>query len=386
MMAEDDLQSATSKWSGELLGVFPTAVGKTEAGLQVVKDISEFLRARAKIEDAYAKQLAALYKTPPGAGFFTKEPAITKEYKTLREALLAILEKGNRISDAHQEFANKINNDVCKNLDTWVKNKTNDRVKAVADGQKHVQNFVAAKANVARAKAEYERLMKETDSAKEKLIKAEKDETTQPDNKKLPPITKKASQTWIQCRDKAKIQETSYQAAVKKANEESEAYRSERMPSSLENLQKWEEDRWNTLLSSVKALKLVQEAVPVVLEQQTKDLIINYEGANIEEDFRDFIDANKKPEVEETFEFVAFKSKYEDEEEKKEVEEKRAPVEEKKQESKPAPIEEKKPEKVVVLKSEEQIKQEGAKKDADNKKAQDLKANLFGESDSDIFN
>jgi len=383
MMAEYDSQSATSKWSEELSNTFPSIAGKTEAGLQVVKDISEFYRARAKIEDAYAKQLAALYKSAPGAGFFTKEPAITKEYRTLRESLLAILEKGTKISDSHQEFANKINTDVCKSLDNWVKNKTNDRTKIVADGQKYLQNVSAAKANVAKAKAEYERLMKETDSAKEKLIKAEKDELNQPENKKLPPITKKASQTWIQSKEKAKSLEASYQAAVKKANEELEAFRSERMPAIVENLQKWEEDRWNTLLASVKALKLAQESVPVLLEQHNKDLMTNYEAANIEEDFREFIETNKKPDIDETFEFVPFKSKYEEEEEEK----KSTPVEERKQETKPAPVEEKKQEKIIEPKSEEQVKQEEAKKDADKKKTQELKANLFGDSDtsSDIF-
>jgi len=382
-MAEYDSQNATSKWSEELSNAFPSIATKTEAGLQVVKDISEFYKARAKIESDYAKQLATLYKSPPGAGFFTKEPAITKEYRTLRESLLAILEKGTKISDSHQEFANKINTDVCKSLDNWVKNKTNDRTKIVADGQKYLQNVSAAKANVAKAKAEYERIMKETDSAKEKLIKAEKDESSQPDNKKLPPITKKASQTWIQSREKAKSLESSYQAAVKNANEELEAFRSERMPTIVENLQKWEEERWNTLLASVKALKLAQESVPVLLEQHNKDLITNYEAANIEEDFREFIETNKKPDIDESFEFISFKSKYEDEEE--EEEKKQTPVEERKQETKP--VEEKKQEKISEPKSEEQTKQEEAKKDADKKKTQELKANLFGDSDtsSDIF-
>jgi len=389
-MADVELvnQEATSKFSEELLAAFPALIAKTEVGLQVVKDLAEFYRNRSKLEDEYAKKLAALYKSPPGAGLFTKDPALTKEYKSLKEAALAILDKGNKMTNAHQEFANKINNDICKTLDNWVKNKTNERTKILGEGQKHLKSVADAKAAVQKHKAEYEKLMKAGDVAKEQLMKAEKDEINQPDNKKLAPITKKASANYIQAKDKAKQQEQTYQSAVKKANEETEANRKERLPAVLESIQKWDEDRWNTLLASVKQLKTLQEAVPAVLEAQSKELTDVYESANIEADFREFIDANKKAvEADETFEFVAYKSKYEDEEEKKEA----APVttqapsdfstktaEEKLQ---PAPE-----------KSDEQKKKEkealDAKREADRKKTADIKSNLFGgpeEEDDSMF-
>jgi len=398
-MSGEEQQTAVSKWSEELLGSFTTVVSKTEAGLQIVKDIAEFYRARAKLEDEYAKKLAVLCKTPPGAGFFTKEPAVTKEHRTLKESLLGILEKGTKVSDAHQEFANKINTEICKNLDTWIKNKTNDRLKTTGEGQKHVKIVADAKASVVRNKGEYERLMKETDVIKEQLIKAEKDQQNSPDNKKLPPITKRAAERWSQGKDKAKALESSYQMAVKKGNEELEVYRSEKMPSVLENLQKWEEERWNVLLSSVRTFKTIQEAVPVVIDTQTKELVNNYEAADIEADFREFINSNKKEEIpltEDNLEFVQFKSKFpDDEEEKKEetpvekkeepkkVEEKKEPkkVEEKKE---PKKVEEKKEEPKKVEEKKEEPKEDDGKKEAERKKNEELKANLFGDS-SDMF-
>jgi len=376
-------QTAVSKWSEELLGSFTTVVSKTEAGLQIVKDIAEFYRARARLEDEYAKKLATLCKTPPGAGFFTKEPAVTKEHRTLKESLLGVLEKGTKVSEAHQEFANKINTEICKNLDTWIKNKTNDRLKITGEGQKHVKTVADAKASVIRNKSEYERLMKETDVIKEQLLKAEKDEKASPDNKKLPPITKRASERWSQAKEKSKTQESSYQASVKKGNEELEVYRSEKMPSVLENLQKWEEERWNVLLSSVRTFKTIQEAVPVVIDAQTKELVNNYEAADIEADFREFINSNKKEEIplnEDNLEFIQFKSKFGDDEEEKKEE---TPVVEKKEE--PKKVEEKKEEpKKVVEKKEEPKEKDDAKKEAEKKKNEELKANLFGDS-SDMF-
>jgi len=384
-MADVELvnQEATSKFAEELLAAFPALVTKTEVGLQVVKDLAEFYRNRAKIEDEYAKKLAALYKSPPGAGFFSKDPAVTKEYKSLKESILAILEKGNKISNSHQEFSNKINNDICKSLDNWVKNKTNERTKILGEGQKHLKTVADAKANVVKHKAEYEKLMKAADVAKEQLMKAEKDETSQPDNKKLPPITKKASTNLIQAKDKAKQQEQAYQSAVKKANEEVEATRKERLPAVLENVQKWDEDRWNTLLASVKQLKTFQDAVPSVIETQNKDFADVYESANIEADIREYIDANKKAtETEETFEFVAYKSKYKDEEKKEPLPEAPAPTTDFSTKTAEEKLQAVEPQKSDEEKKKEREELE-AKKEADRKKTADIKSNLFGSSDGD---
>jgi len=380
----DDEQNAISKFSEEILNAFPAAAAKTEAGLQVCKDIVEFYRARAKLEDEYAKKLATLCKTPPGAGFFTKEPAITKEYKTLKESLMAILEKEVKISDAHQDFANKINNEICKSLDNLVKNKTNERTKILGEGQKHLKNVADAKAAVKRNKEEYEKLMKAADLAKEQLLKAEKDEVNQPENKKLPPITKKAQQTFVQAKDKAKAQETAYQNAVKKVNEEIETARNERMPTVFDSIQKWEEERWNTLLQSMRTFRSLQEVVPNVLDQQVKDLASVYANASIEDDFREFIEANKKgAEPEESFEFVPYKSKFENEEKKEAPKETVSEA--------PSTFSTQTAEEKLEKKSEEQKKKEReeqeAKRAADIKKAKDIKASLFGESneDEDMF-
>jgi len=357
-------------------------ITKTEIGLQVVKDITEFYRARAKIEDEYAKKLAALYKSPPGAGLFTKDPPVTKEYKTLKEALLAILDKGTKMSVAHQEFANKINQDTCKVLDNWVKNKTNDRTKILTEGQKHLKTVSDAKAAVARHKAEYEKLMKAADAAKEQVLKSEKDEINQPENKKIPPITKKLQQNFTQAKEKAKQQETLYQAAVKKANDDIEANRAERMPAVLESVQKWEEDRWNTLLSSIRQIQTFQATVPSTLEPHNKELGDVVDNASLENDFREFIDANAKTtETEEPFEFIQYKSKFEEEVEKKEP----APAE-----TPPTFSNQTAEEKIAEQpKKEEQKKkdkeEDEVKKEAEKKKTADLKANLFGSDGDDIF-
>jgi len=314
MMAE---QPTSAKFSEVLPNGFDVVCTKSENGIQICRDYCDFFKKRAQIEEEYAKKLISLYKTVPGSGIFSKAPPITKETKTLREALTGILEKGIKGAEQHQDLANKTN-DMCKNLDNWVKNKDTDRKKVIMEGQKHNKSVMDAKANVLRAKDFYERSMKELDQAKEALMKAEKDEVNQPENKKLQPITKKAAQKTAEMNDKAKKLEVAYQQSVTKTNEEIETYKKERMPIVLDQLQKWEQDRWNTLLTSIRTFKTIQEAIPPILENYTKEIGTLVEAANIDEDFKEFIDANKKESTVENVEFVAFKSKFTEIEQAKE--------------------------------------------------------------------
>lgn len=376
-MTAEDQQTCSLKFSQELTDQFDVVVGKTENGLQVAKDVAEFYRSRAKIEEEYAKKLAALYKSPPGAGFFNKDPAIKKEYQTLRDAVLGILEKGTKSSDVHQEFSNKINNEVCKALDTWIKTKTNDRAKIVAEGQKHSKIVGDAKGNAAKAKDNYEKLMKQLDAAIDTLKKAEKDELAAPDNKKLPPLTKKAGQAVEQLREKSKAADSAYQSAVTKANEEITSFRNEKMPIVLDNLQALEEERWNIVLNSVRQFKSAQEVVPTGLSEFTEELNGIAEVASIEGDFTEFINSNKKDkEADALLEYAPFKSKHEDEVQAEK------PKEEKAEEKAPVKEEEKVPEdeKAPEPKKEEQPKREETPEEAK------IKADLFGSGeDEDIF-
>lgn len=76
--------------------------------------------------------------------------------------------------------------------------------------------------------------MKDVELAKDGLLKCEKDEVNSPDDKKLQQLTRKASQKHIECTDKAKKLEAIYQAAVKKANEDLQAFQEKGMPAVLE--------------------------------------------------------------------------------------------------------------------------------------------------------
>jgi hypothetical protein len=125
-----------------------------------------------------------------------------------------------------------------------------------------------ARTNAVRTKDTYEKAMQATAQAYEQFKKAEKDDINQPDNKKLKEATKKvicnyyffyyyyfssfcfivslfqqltcfywknqAHASFISLKEKAVSSDQAYQTAVKKANDEIESFKSEKMPSVLE--------------------------------------------------------------------------------------------------------------------------------------------------------
>lgn len=95
-----------------------------------MKDVSAFFKEKAKIDEAYASQLKKLVRlcdfgvfffvfasrrsaqptqcaSKPGASMFTKDPPITKETKTLKDSVMAVLEQTTALSNAHLAMAQK---------------------------------------------------------------------------------------------------------------------------------------------------------------------------------------------------------------------------------------------------------------------------------------
>jgi hypothetical protein len=76
--------------------------------------------------------------------------------------------------------------------------------------------------------------MKDAELAKDQLVKAEKDEINMPDDKKLQQATRKASQKFHDCMEKAKSLDATYQTSVKKANETIQTFQTDHMPKVLD--------------------------------------------------------------------------------------------------------------------------------------------------------
>lgn len=321
------------KYSDDLVFSFDKLAAKSDVSTQSIKDYIEFFRKRAEIEAGYAKQLAQHYKTTPGSSMFAaKDLPVTKEPKTLKDATSAVAEKGAAIAEAHQEVANKITSEIVKVLENWIKTKDAERKKVIGEGMKLIKSLVDAKANAAKNRAAYEKLMKDSDAAKDALIKAEKDEIAQPDNKKLQAVTKKATEAYQGLIAKGKTAETAYKTSVEKTNEELASFKSDKMPATLQQFQTWEQERWSALLAAVTSFKTIEETLPSTFEKYVTELQTLIDDTKLDSDLQEIVTACKNAKEEESIEFVQFKSKHEDDNSKPKEAEK--PKEEKKEEAK----------------------------------------------------
>jgi len=234
--------------------------------------------------------------------------AIDKETKTLKAALLSIQEEGSRAATGHQDFANKILNDIVKPLDNYDKAKQNERKKISTDGQKRVKAFQEAKQAADKAKQNYTGVSKEAEAATEAHEKAKKDLAADSGNKKHQEAEKRAGQKAGPLNEKAKAAEAAYQKAVDAANELTEKTYGEYLPPLLDALQGLEEERYNTLKTALQDYVSAQRAVPTNLEERVQDIDKQVSAIDIEADLTEFIGGNKSATTEpEKLKFVPFK-------------------------------------------------------------------------------
>jgi len=284
------------KYSEDLWDGFEILNTKSEHGVQVVKDVAEFLKKRAQLEADYAKGLAALCKTAPGSagGLFSKGPAVVeKETKTLKAAILAIQEEGSRAATVHQDFANKVLNDVVKPLETFLKTKENDRKKTATEGQKRLKSLADAKAGAEKAKDSYQKATKESEAATEAHTKASADLAAASDNKKLQEAEKRASSKAGPLAEKAKAAEAAYTKAVDTANDLITKTYGEHIPPLLESLQQFEEDRYAQIRDVLQEYLNAQKTIPTNLDERCQEIEKNVSAISIDSDLTEFADAHK---------------------------------------------------------------------------------------------
>jgi len=298
------------KFSEDLWDGFDHLSAKTELGLTVLKDVTEFIKKRAILEAEYAKKLQDLCKTVPGSGLFSKNAPIEREAKTLKAAYLSWQEEGTKIAAHHLEFSNKINTEVVKPLEAFVKAKEPERKKTIAEGQKRTAAYAAAKANLDKAKNAYLAAMKEAESATEAHEKSKADLESAPDAKKKQATEneKRANQRATQLTEKAKAAEAAYQKAVDNANEVSKETFGTHLPPVIDALQQLEEERYTQSKAVIEAFHKEFRSLPDLLIERADELSKALDALDGDADLTEYATEKKSTNAEpEVFRFIAYK-------------------------------------------------------------------------------
>lgn len=298
------------KFSSDLWDGFEHINAKTELGLAVLKDVTEFAKKRAQLENEYGKKLQELCKTTIGAGMFSKSAPIDKESKTLKAAFVSWQEEGAKIAGHHLEFANKINTEVVKPFETFLKTKEPERKKAIAEGQKRNKAFSDAKTNLDKAKDVYTRAMKEAEQATEAHEKAKTELESGPDAKKkqLGDNEKRAAQKATQLTEKGKAAEAAYQKAVDTANDVAKETFGTHLPPIIDSLQQLEEERYTQAKTVIESFHREFRSLPDLFIERADELNKALEALNVETDLEEFVQEKKGATTEpELFKFVPYK-------------------------------------------------------------------------------
>jgi len=262
------------------------------------------------LEMEYAKKLQELCKTVPGSGLFSKGAPIDKESKTLKAAYLSWQEEGTKIAGHHLEFANKINTDVVKPLEAFIKSKEPERKKAIAEGQKRTKAYLDAKGNHDKAKDVYLKAMKEAELATDAYEKAKTELENGPEAKKkqLGDNEKRAAQKAAQLAEKGKAAEAAYQKAVDTANEVTKETFTTHIPPVLDTLQQLEEERFTQSKAILETFQKEFRTLPDLLIERADELAKALDALNVDSDLEEFVAEKKGPKTEpELYLFVAFK-------------------------------------------------------------------------------
>lgn len=258
----------------------------------MLKDVSAFFAAKVKADDAYAQAIKKLCKDKPGSGMFTKEVALEKETKTLKEAVFAVLEQSIVIADAQLQMSQKVNEQVIKVLDEFAKSKEATKKQLQADGAKAASGVHAKVAHAKKAEAAYQSACKAATAAKDQADKAV---AGAGDDAKKKAAAEKLVKKADEAKQKAKQAEEPYKKAVKEANDERHAYLTTGMPKTLEGFQKLHQERWEQTLSVLKFYTSSLAAMPDAIETAIGALKDKIETqASWDEDLQEFVDHAKE--------------------------------------------------------------------------------------------
>jgi len=222
-------------FSSELLDGLDLLNKRTVGVLKSCEDIASLLKEVAKIERDYGKSLLKLAQS--GRKEFSKSEPMRKEVGTTFVCWDTILAELEKVGEHHSALADKVDNELVKDIGNYVKEKNKTKKKLESDGQKISKDYKSALDNLQKARSKYITLSKEAD-------KAEAEHTSGKGNVQMKPaqLAKLAAKA-SQASEKAAASDAEYKSVLQITNQKQTEYYTQSQPNLLKEYQQWEEDR-----------------------------------------------------------------------------------------------------------------------------------------------
>lgn len=260
-----------------MLDGFDFLYKRTSEVLLSSTELSKFFTKLHQIEQKYAKDLNKIAKT------YRANKIIEKELGTFRDcwnlALNELENKGNK----HNDFSNRILNEIAIPITQHVKDKETARKKLVMQGQKLTKEYQESLAALQKAKGTYVGRCKEADTATGQYQKAKAEGSIKP--KELNKLNSKSAKAT----DCAMTANTEYRKFLKKANEKQSKFYEKEMPKLLSEFQEFEEERIRFMKSNCVKYAKMENEFPAFYKRSAESLVETSENIDVAKDIDVFL-------------------------------------------------------------------------------------------------
>ncbi|EGC32366.1 hypothetical protein DICPUDRAFT_155654 [Dictyostelium purpureum] len=249
---------------------------KTEIGIEQCKDLLDFFKKRASIEEKYSKNVAE---------YFSKFK-LKDENDSFQKGVSVLHKIGESESTIHQTFSKNLLNNLCHPFNTLIKDMEQKRKNLVNDGQKLRNELKESVELLKKAHLKYEKQCKEMELAKLELI-----ERDIPDSVKVQALERKLAK----CESNSILAEEEYKNQLKETNEFITGPYQTRLSENLKEFEQFESMRLQFLKSNVKNYVGLMMEIPLNLECEINGANTSVDFIDPDSDIQNFIKNNCSP-------------------------------------------------------------------------------------------
>src|SRR3989338_8298396 len=266
------MASSSPTFASHMLGGFDFLYKRTNDVLLRSVEFSNFFKKLSMIEAKYAKALLKIARD------YRVNKIIDKEIGSFRTTWDLALTEIETKSNKHNDFSNRVLNELAVPITAYVKEKDNTRKKLVRSGQTLTKEYKDALEALAKAKATYVGRCKEADTATGQYQKAKAEGSIKP--KELNKLNSKSAKAT----DSAMTANSEYRKFLKKANEKQTKFYEKEMPKLLTEFQEFEEERIRTMKGNFSKSSSMESEFPPVYDRSAKALTDSSESIDIKKD------------------------------------------------------------------------------------------------------
>jgi len=273
-------------FSKDLLDGFDLLYKRTDGVLESCSKVGSFYHNLAKIEKEYSKSLSK-FVSEKRKEMIDKASATQKEVGTTLNSWDVVFRELDKVAEHHNQFAEKLENDLVKTLSNYVREKQKQRKKLETDGQKLTKDMKASLENLQKSRQKYITLSKEAEVAESIHTKAKGDLAMKPNQ--LAKLDTKASQA----NEKVAAANLEYQSTLKQTNQKQAEFYTSLQPALLSEFQQFEEDRLKFMKEIAEKYAIYNAEKPLFYTGSCDNISNIIQSINIDSDIQSFVSENR---------------------------------------------------------------------------------------------